>query len=223
MAKILVCEDDVDLNKFASSHLSERGYEVCSAFDGEEALSIILDGDVELLLADIMMPKMNGFELARELRERSCNIPIIFMTARDDKASQMFGYELGIDDYVVKPFDMDVLSLKISALLRRSKIDNERKISVGNFYMNADERVATLSGEEIALTKREFDILYKMLSYPKKTFTRAALMEAFWDWDSDANSRTVDVYMAKLRDKTAGADGFEIATVHGIGYKVILK
>ncbi len=223
MAKILVCEDDVDLNKFASSHLSERGYEVCSAFDGEEALSIILDGDVELLLADIMMPKMNGFELARELRERGCNIPIIFMTARDDKASQMFGYELGIDDYVVKPFDMDVLSLKISALLRRSKIDNERKISVGNLYMNADERVATLSGEEIALTKREFDILYKMLSYPKKTFTRAALMEAFWDWDSDANSRTVDVYMAKLRDKTAGADGFEIATVHGIGYKVILK
>ena len=223
MAKILVCEDDVDLNKFASSHLSERGYEVCSAFDGEEALSIILDGDVELLLADIMMPKMNGFELARELRERSCNIPIIFMTARDDKASQMFGYELGIDDYVVKPFDMDVLSLKISALLRRSKIDNERKISVGNFYMNADERVAMLSGEKISLTKREFDILYKMLSYPKKTFTRAALMEAFWDWDSDANSRTVDVYMAKLRDKTSGAYGFEIATVHGIGYKVILK
>lgn len=223
MAKILVCEDDVDLNKFASSHLADRGYDVACAYDGEQALGMILNGDFSLLLADIMMPRMNGFELARRLREEKCDIPIIFMTARDDKASQMFGYELGIDDYIVKPFDMDVLSLKISAILRRSKIESERKISIGNFYMNTEERVATLAGEEISLTKREFDILYKMLSYPKKTFTRAALMDAFWEWDSDANSRTVDVYMAKLRDKTAGADGFEIVTVHGIGYKVILK
>jgi DNA-binding response OmpR family regulator len=170
-----------------------------------------------------MMPVMNGFELARRLRDEGCNIPIIFMTARDDKASQMFGYELGIDDYIVKPFDIDVLSLKISALLRRAKIENEKKLVVGNFYMNIEERAALLADEEIPLTRREFDILYKMLSYPKKTFTRAALMEEFWDYDSDANSRTVDVYMAKLRDKTQGASGFEIVTVHGIGYKVVLK
>lgn len=223
MTKILICEDDVDLNSFASSHLTERGYDVTSAFDGDEALALISSGEYSLLLSDIMMPKINGFELARRLRDEGCNIPIIFMTARDDKASQMFGYELGIDDYIVKPFDIDVLSLKISALLRRAKIENEKKIVVGNLYMNLEERVALISGVEIALTRREFDILYKMLSYPKKTFTRAALMEEFWDYDSDANSRTVDVYMAKLRDKTAGADGFEIATVHGIGYKVVLK
>lgn len=223
MAKILICEDDRDLNKFASSHLSERGYDVTSAFDGDEALRLILDGDYSLLLSDIMMPVMNGFELARRLRDEGCNIPIIFMTARDDKASQMFGYELGIDDYIVKPFDIDVLSLKISALLRRAKIENEKKLVVGNFYMNIEERAALLADEEIPLTRREFDILYKMLSYPKKTFTRAALMEEFWDYDSDANSRTVDVYMAKLRDKTQGASGFEIVTVHGIGYKVVLK
>ena len=142
VAKILVCEDDVDLNKFASSHLSERGYEVFSAFDGDEALSMILGGGYSLLLADIMMPRMNGFELARRLREEKCTIPIIFMTARDDKASQMFGYELGIDDYIVKPFDMDVLALKISALLRRVKIESEKKISIGNFYMNEEERAA---------------------------------------------------------------------------------
>lgn len=223
MAKILVCEDDIDLNRFAASHLAERGYEVFSAYDGDEALRELLTGSYELLLSDIMMPRLNGFELARRLREAGNSIPIIFMTARDDKASQMFGYELGVDDYIVKPFDIDVLALKISAILRRVKIESDKQINIGNFSMNTEERVATLSGAEVSLTRREFDILYKMLSYPKKTFTRSALMEEFWDWDSDANSRTVDVYMAKLREKTAGADGFEIATVHGIGYKVMLK
>ena len=223
MAKILVCEDDRDLNAFASSHLVKCGYQVDCAFDGEEAFNMLLSDEYSLLLSDIMMPGMSGFELAGRLRERGNNIPIIFMTARDDKASQMFGYELGIDDYIVKPFDIDVLALKISALLRRARIDDERLIEIGNFNMRLEERVAMLDGNELALTRREFDILYKMLSYPKKTFTRSAIMQDFWDIDSDATPRTVDVYMAKLREKTKGANGFEIATVHGIGYKVVLK
>ena len=145
------------------------------------------------------------------------------MTAKDDKTSKLYGYKLGIDDYVTKPFDIDVLMLKIAALLRRAKIETEKKVEIGNFVMNAEERTAEIDGQEIALTVREFDLLFKLLSFPKKTFTRSALMEEFWDYDSSATSRTVDVYMAKLREKTADCDGFEIVTVHGLGYKVKLK
>jgi DNA-binding response OmpR family regulator len=135
----------------------------------------------------------------------------------------MLGYNLGIDDYVVKPFDMDVLQMKIGALLRRARIETERELKVGNLTMNAEEHSATLDGEELSLTVREFDLLFKLLSYPKKTFTRSALMEEFWDFDSSATSRTVDVYMAKIREKTAACNGFEILTVHGLGYKAVLK
>ena len=145
------------------------------------------------------------------------------MSAKDDKPSKLYGYKLGIDDYVVKPFDMDELMLKVAALLRRAKIENEKQITVGNFTMNTEEHTATVNGEEISLTVREFDLLFKLLSYPKKTFTRSALMEEFWDYDSSATSRTVDVYMAKLREKTSECDGFEILTVHGLGYKAVLK
>ena len=145
------------------------------------------------------------------------------MTAKDDKLSKLTGYSLGVDDYVVKPFDMDILLMKLSAILRRSKIKNDKVLTVGNLTMNTEERSATVDGEEIALTVREFDLLFKLLSYPKKTFTRSALMEEFWDYDSSATSRTVDVYMAKLREKTSVCDGFEILTVHGLGYKAVLK
>ena len=145
------------------------------------------------------------------------------MTAKDDKSSKMLGYNIGIDEYVTKPFDIDILLMKIKAVLRRAKIESEKEITIGNFSMNVEERTAVLDGEEISLTVREFDILFKLLSYPKKTFTRTALMSEFWDYDSSATSRTVDVYMAKIREKTAKCDGFEIATVHGLGYKVILK
>jgi len=223
MARILVAEDDRDLNRFVSSMLSNSGYDTVSAFDGEEAMKKLEESSFNMLITDIMMPKMDGFELAEALRRTNKEIPIIFMTAKDDKASKMFGFNIGIDDYVVKPFDMDVLLIKISALLRRAKIENEKKITVGNFTMNAEERTAIVDSREIALTVREFDLLFKLLSYPKKTFTRTALMEEFWDYDSSATSRTVDVYMVKLREKTAMCDGFEIQTVHGLGYKVILK
>lgn len=223
MAKILVAEDDRDLNRIVSSYIANSGHSVTSVFDGKEALSRYESERFDMILTDIMMPRLDGFELAEAIRITNKEIPIIFMTAKDDKASKMFGYNIGVDDYVVKPFDLDVLAIKISAILRRVKIDGDKEITLGNFKMNSDERTATVGGEEISLTVREFDILFKLLSYPKKTFTRSALMEEFWDYDSSATSRTVDVYMAKLREKTRDCDGFEIQTVHGLGYKLVLK
>ena len=223
MIKILVVEDDKDLNRFVSLSLCNMGYHVISCFDGVEALEKMDEEKFDLLLTDIMMPRMNGFELAESIRLTDKTMPIVFMTAKDDKPSQMLGYNIGIDAYVTKPFDIDILLMTIKAILRRAKIEADKEIIVGNFSMNVEERTATLDGEEISLTVREFDILFKMLSYPKKTFTRSALMAEFWDYDSSTTSRTVDVYMAKLREKTSACDGFEIATVHGLGYKVVLK
>lgn len=223
MIKILVAEDDKAMNGLVSSCLRECGYEVTSCYDGESALNAFAEGAYSMILSDIMMPKLDGFALAENVRLADKNIPILFMTAKDDKVSKMYGYRLGIDDYVTKPFDVDVLMMKVSAMLRRAKIETEKCVSVGNFTMNVEERTALVDGEEIALTVREFDLLFKLLSYPKKTFTRSALMDEFWDYDSSATSRTVDVYMAKIREKTAVCDGFEIVTVHGLGYKAVLK
>lgn len=223
MTKILLAEDDRDLNRLVTSCLVREGYEVISCFDGEEALCAFASEKASLVLTDIMMPRLDGFGLAESVRSTDKTVPIIFMTAKDDKPSKMLGYRLGIDDYITKPFDIDELMMKIAAMLRRAKIESEKELTVGNFRMNTEERSAFVAGEEISLTVREFDLLFKLLSYPKKTFTRSALMEEFWDYDSSATSRTVDVYMAKLREKTSGCDGFEILTVHGLGYKVKLK
>lgn len=223
MVKILVVEDDIDLNRFVSVSLRSAGYEVTSCRDGAEAYATLDESRFDLILTDIMMPEMNGYELAQSVRALDKQIPIIFMTAKDDKASKMLGYNVGIDEYVTKPFDMDVMLMTIKAILRRAKIEAEKEIIIGAFRINAEERTASLNGEEIPLTVREFDILFRLLSYPKKTFTRSALMSEFWDYDSSATSRTIDVYMAKLREKTSACDGFEIVTVHGLGYKAVLK
>ncbi len=223
MAKILVVDDERDLNRIVSRTLRDRGYEVVSAENGLEALEKTENERFDLILTDIMMPKMDGFELAESIRTIDKAIPILFMTAKDDKPSKMFSYSIGVDDYIVKPFDVDVLAAKLGAILRRAGIEASKELAIGNFKINSEERSAILNGEEINLTVREFDILFKLLSYPKKTFTRSALMEEFWDYDSSATSRTVDVYMVKLREKTSGADGFEIQTVHGLGYKLVLK
>ena len=223
MVKILVVEDDKALNGFVSACLRDKGYEVKSCYDGEDALRALEEASFSLVISDIMLPKKDGFELAEVLRQTDKTTPIIFMSAKDDKPSQMYGYKLGIDDYVTKPFDVDVLMMKIAVLLRRAKIETERQLVVGNFTMNQEEHTALVDGEELPLTVREFDLLFKLLSYPKKTFTRSALMDEFWDYDSSATSRTVDVYMAKIREKTAKCSGFEILTVHGLGYTAVLK
>lgn len=223
MIKILIAEDDKDLNRLVSTCLRNEGYDIISCLDGESALEKTENTKFDLILTDIMMPKMDGFELAENIRLFDKNVPIVFMTAKDDKPSKMLGYKIGIDDYIVKPFDIDVLVMKIGAILRRAKIETEKEIKIGNFQMNIVEHTASIDGEEIQLTVREFDLLFKLLSYPKKTFTRSALMEEFWDYDSSATSRTVDVYMAKLREKTSKCTGFEILTVHGLGYKAVIK
>ena len=223
MIKILVAEDDKALNDLVCSYLRASGYETTACYDGEQALAEMEKGSFSLLVTDIMMPKTDGFALAEAVRAFDERIPILFMSARDDKPSKLLSYKLGVDDYVVKPFALDEFVLKIGALLRRARIHADHKLTAGNFTMNAEERAAYIDGEELPLTAREFDLLFKLLSYPKKTFTRSALMNEFWDYDSSATSRTVDVYMAKLREKTSACDGFEIVTVHGLGYKAVLK
>lgn len=223
MLRILLVEDDKDLNMLASLYLKKEDYDVTSVYNGLDALVELEDKKFDIIISDIMMPLCDGFELARRIREYDELIPIIFMSARDDKPSKQIGYKIGIDDYIVKPFDLDELVMKIKSIARRLKISSASDLIVGNFRMNKEERTASIDGNEVSLTVREFDILYSMLSYPKKTFSRSKLMEDFWDYDSSATSRTVDVYMAKIREKTKDCDGFEIQTVHGLGYKVILK
>ena len=223
MLRILLAEDDKDLIMLTTSYLQSSGHTVKSVFNGLDALKELEEAKYDLFLSDIMMPLLDGYGLAREIRSFDSDIPIIFMSARDDKPSKQLGYKVGVDDYLTKPFDLDELVLKINAIARRLKLDAKTEIAIGNLVMNKEEHTAHIDSEEITLTVREFDILYCMLSYPKKTFTRSKLMEDFWDFDSSATSRTVDVYMAKLREKTKNCDGFEIQTVHGLGYKVVLR
>lgn len=223
MFKILVVEDDRDLNRSVCSYLNNNGYESVGCLGAEDAYDQMYKTTFDLIISDVMMPGVDGFEFARTVREVNNDIPILFMTARDDFASKQRGFRIGIDDYMTKPVDLDELLLRIGALLRRSKIASSRHLEVGNFVMDADERCATLDGEEIPLTTREFDLLYKLLSYPKKTFTRTQLMDEFWDVQTQSGTRTVDVYMTKLRAKLADCGSFEIVTVHGLGYKAVIK
>ncbi|MBQ9792154.1 MAG: response regulator transcription factor [Clostridia bacterium] len=223
LKKLLIVEDDAELNKSVCSYLEQNDYVTISCENGLQALKEIENQKFDLIISDIMMPQMDGFTFVEKVREKDNQTPIIFMTARDDKFSKQLGYKLGIDDYVVKPFDIDELVLKIGAILRRTRIEESKELIVGNLTLNSVEHMGYVDGKEMPLTVREFDLLFKLLSYPKKTFTRSQLMEEFWDFDSSATSRTVDVYMAKLRDKTSKCNGFEIVTVHGLGYKVVLN
>ena len=223
MFKILVVEDDRDLNHTVCALLNRSGYEATGCLNAADAYDAMYGTLFDLIVSDIMMPGIDGFEFASNVRALNENIPILFMTAKDDITSKQRGFRIGVDDYMVKPIDLDELFLRIGALLRRAKIATSRKLEVGSFIMDADEFSATLEGEEISLTKREFNILYKLLSYPKKTFTRQQLMDEFWDADSDAAPRAVDVYMTKLRSKLANCGDFEIKTVHGLGYKAVIK
>lgn len=222
MFKILVVEDDRELNKTVCSYLNQNGYQAVGCLNANDAYDAMYGGTLfDLIISDIMMPGIDGFEFARTVRELNQEIPILFMTARDDFASKQRGFKAGIDDYMVKPIDLDELLLRIEALLRRAKIATSKKLMVGSLTLDAEEHTAYLNDEEIPLTVREFNLIYKLLSYPKKTFTRSQLMDEFWDSASAAGPRTVDVYITKLRDKFSGCDAFEIQTVHGLGYKAV--
>ena len=223
MFKILVLEDDQELNRTVCTFLNNSGYEAVGCLNANEAYDAMYENMTDLIVSDIMMPGVDGFEFARNVRDVNSEIPILFMTARDDIASKQRGFRIGVDDYMVKPIDLDELFLRIGALLRRAKIAASRKLEIGSFVMDADEHTAYLGEEEISLTSREFSILYKLLSYPKKTFTRTQLMDEFWDADTATAPRAVDVYMTKLRQKLSACEDFEIKTVHGLGYKAVIK
>ncbi|MDF2985970.1 MAG: Transcriptional regulator [Eubacterium sp.] len=222
MINILVVEDDIKLNQIVCTYLNDNGYHAIGCKSGMEAFDSMYNSMFDMIISDIMMPQMDGFELATLVRNQDKTIPILFMTARDDISSKQKGFRIGIDDYMVKPIDMDELVLRVGALLRRANIANEKKLSIGSLTMNADERTVYLNEEEIPLSVREFNILFKLLSYPKRTFTRNQLMEEFWGLESESTPRTVDVYVTKLRDKFAKCKDFEILTVHGLGYKAVL-
>ena len=223
MFRILVVEDDKDLNRTVCAFLNSSGYQATGCLDANDAYDAMYGTMFDLIVSDIMMPGIDGFEFAKTVRSLNENIPILFMTARDDFAAKQRGYRIGVDDYMVKPIDLDELFLRIGALLRRAKIASSRTLEVGSFSMDVDEHTAMLEDEEIPLTNREFNILYKLLSYPKKTFTRQQLMDEFWDVDTETAPRAVDVYMTKLRSKLGGCEDFEIKTVHGLGYKAVIK
>ena len=222
MIKILVVEDDVKLNQIVCTYLNDSGFQTKGCFNASDAYGEMHNNLYDLIISDIMMPEIDGFEFARTVREVNQVIPILFMSAKDDLPSKQKGFHLGIDDYMVKPIEMDELLLRVRALLRRANIEMERKITVGNLLLDADAMSAEIDGEEISLTTREFNIIYKLLSYPKKTFSRAQLMDEFWSVDSDTSLRAVDVYVTKLRDKLSACDGFKIVTVRGLGYKAVL-
>ena len=223
MFKILVVEDNKELNRTVCSFLSHSGYKVIGCLNANEAYDAFYENTFDLIVSDIMMSGLNGFEFVQSIRELNNEIPILFMTARDDIASKQRGFRIGIDDYMVKPIDLEELFLRIGALLRRAKIASSRKIQIGSFLMDIDEHTTYLNKKEITMTNREFSILYKLLSYPKKTFTRQQLLDEFWEVATETTPRAVDVYMTKLRSKLADCDDFEIKTVHGLGYKVVLK
>ena len=221
--RILIAEDEVEIARALKVLLEKNKCAVDIVHNGKDAWDFVSQGHYDVIVLDIMMPEIDGFEFARTVRSLDENIPILFMTARDDFASKQRGYRAGIDDYMVKPIDLDEQCLRIGALLRRAKIASSHHLEVGNFVMDVDEHTAYLGEEEISLTTREFNLLYKLLSYPRKTFTRTQLMDEFWDADTASGPRTVDVYMTKLRSKLARCDAFEIVTVHGLGYKAVIK
>lgn len=223
MIHILVVEDDEKLNRIVCTYLNDSGFQAKGCLNAGDAYDEMYNQLYDLIISDIMMPEIDGFEFARTVRKVNKRIPILFMSAKDDLPSKQKGFQLGIDDYMVKPVDLEELVLRVRALLRRANIEMERKITVGNLLLDADALSAEVDGEEISLTTREFNIIYKLLSYPKKTFSRAQLMDEFWDVDSDTSLRAVDVYMTKLRNKFSGCDGFKIVTVRGLGYKAVLQ
>lgn len=223
MVNILLVEDDRDLNAIVCRHLNANRYHTAGCFSADGAFELLCAGHYDMVISDIMMPGMDGFAFARAIRARDKNIPILFITARDDFAAKEAGYHLGIDDYMVKPIDLNELVLRVEALLRRANIASEKRLTVGGLVMDEDEMTVTLDGAPVELTLREFQILFKLLSYPRRTFTRSQLMDEFSGTENESGLRAVDVFITKLRAKFAGCGYFELVTVRGLGYKAVLR
>ena len=219
MTNLLVVDDNDNLRELMKIHLLRAGYQVFDAEDGERALDIIDEVPIHLIIVDIMMPKKDGFELTDELRGANMSIPVLIVTARESLDDKRKGFGLGADDYMVKPVDMDELLLRVDALLRRARIANEHQLVIGNSVLNSDAYSVYANAKTTTLPQKEFLLLFTLLSYPGKIFSRQALMDEIWGYDTDTDPRTVDVHIKRLREKFGNVKEFEIVTVRGLGYK----
>lgn len=219
MFHILVVDDNDSIRKLTATYLEREGYRVSAAVDGTKALSVVESESVDLMIADIMMPLMDGYTLTQEIRSSNYNFPILLITAKDSFEDKKKGFLAGTDDYMVKPIDFDEMLLRVAALLRRAKISNEHKIVIGEVILDYDSLTVSTKYESYELPKKEFYLLFKLLSYPKKIFTRADLMDEIWGFDNETDERTVDVHIKRLREKFDHITEFKIITVRGLGYK----
>lgn len=223
MFNILVVEDNADMRELFCTVLSDGGYHALPSVDGEDALDIMDREYIDLIVADIMMPNMDGYELTKVLRDAKYDLPILIVTAKDQFSDMQRAFRAGIDDYMIKPINVNELLLRVKALLRRAKISSEKKIVVGSTTLDYDALTVTLNGVETILPQKEFYLLYKLLSYPNKIFTRQQLMDEIWGMFSETDERTVNTHINRLRDKFSNCNDFEIVTVRGLGYKAVKK
>lgn len=223
MINILVIEDNEKLRHLMDIHLIRAGYQVFDAGNGLEALDILKEMPIHLIIADIMMPYMDGYELTAELRNARITIPVLLVTAKGTLEDKRKGFKTGADDYMVKPIDMEELLLRVEALLRRSNLSEQHLLKFGATTLNSDALMVECADHSATLPQKEFQLLHMLLSYPNKIFTRITLMDEIWGYDSETDSRTVDVHIKRLREKFADCPDFEIETVRGLGYKAVIK
>ena len=219
MFSVLVVEDDATLRQIMCAVLSKNGYSALAASDGADALDVLDRIHVDLIISDIMMPGIDGYELTHELRDAGYNLPILMVTAKERFEDKQRGFLAGIDDYMVKPIDLNEMILRVGALLRRAKIANEHRLTCGEAILDYDTLTVSRQDEVVQLPQKEFYLLFKLLSYPNKIFTRAQLMDEIWGMDSESDARTVDVHVNRLREHFRDWDDFELITVRGLGYK----
>lgn len=223
MFNILVVEDDTNSRRLMCTVLEQYGYNAIPAIDGIDALDVLDKKHIDLIVLDIMMPRMDGFEFTDTLRRSGCSLPILMVSAKMSPVDKRKGFIIGTDDYMTKPIDEEEMVLRVGALLRRSKIASERKITVGNTVLVYDSFTVESNGKKYELPQKEFMLLFKLLSYQNKIFTRRQLMDEIWDMDSESDERTVDVHISRLRDRFKSNEDFDIITVRGLGYKAVYK
>ena len=223
MFKILIAEDDIELRQLFYRVLTLHGYSAICVSDGKDALDVLDKEYVDLIISDIMMPNMNGYELASSLRESGITIPILMITAKDSFVDMQMGFASGTDDYMVKPVNVNEMVLRVGALLRRAQMISDRRQTIGNTVLEYDSMTVTANGKSMVLPQKEFMLLYKLTAYPGRIFTRQQLMDDIWGLDSETEPRTVDVHINRLRDRFRDNDDFEIITIRGLGYKAVKR
>ncbi len=221
MFKILIAEDDSELRQLFSHVLIKNGYSVTGVCNGKEALDALDKGYYDMIISDIMMPEMDGYELVSSLRAAGYSIPVMMITAKDAFDDMRMGFVSGTDDYMVKPVNVNEMVLRVGALLRRAQMINDRRLVIGGTVMECDSLTVTWDGQSAVLPQKEFMLLYKMASFPGRIFTRQQLMDDIWGYDSDTDTHTVDVHIGRLRDRFRDSKDFKIVTMRGVGYKVV--